>query len=49
MAISARCGADSRALVAVAAPQSRSSVVDGIDKPAADFVGIDDSVMRIVE
>jgi hypothetical protein len=48
-AASARCGADSRALAAVAGPLSRSSVVDKIDKLAADFVGINDRAVRIVE
>ena len=41
-AVSARCGEVSRALAGDARPLSRSSVVDGIDKLAAVFVGIDD-------
>jgi len=49
VAESVRCTADSRMLVAVEGPLSRSSVVDGIDKLAADFVGIDDRAVRIVE
>src|SRR5882762_2506252 len=41
-AVSARCGVNSRVLATDAGPLSRSSVVDGIDKLAAVFVGIDD-------
>ena len=49
VAVSTRCEADSRAFAVDAWLLSRSSVADGIDKLAADFVGIDDRVVRIVE
>jgi hypothetical protein len=49
VAVFTRFEADSRVFAVDVWPLSRSSVVDGIDKLAAGFVGINEGALRIVE